>query len=462
MDTFFVGRQKEREFLSRSFKENASSFIPVYGRRRVGKSRLILEFLKDKQGVYFVGKKSPASLQIKEFLAESAQALNEPVLARISAENWREAFISLWDQWKRNEKLVIALDEFQWIAQTSPEILSIIQELWDRKWRDSGKIFLILCGSYMGFMEKKVLGRESPLFGRRTGQILLQPFSYREAGLFHPHYSIVDKARVWFLCGGIPLYLGAFSERCSVEMNIRNLFLDEHAFLFREAEYLLREELREVEHYHAVLMAMAAGACSASDIAQKSLVQERVLNYYLQNLMSLGYVARKFPLIGLNPSQKKVRYIIADPLLRFWFRFVYPNMSHVILHGSDSAFVQLVKPDLEQYSGYCFENLCREALGFIYRKEGVAANYAIGEYWDKQVQIDVVGYREDNVTDLCKCKWSPLRSVQPAAKEIVQKTPLYPNARNASINLRIFVRSRPKRMPPNNSVVIHSLQDLYE
>jgi AAA+ ATPase superfamily predicted ATPase len=166
--------------------------------------------------------------------------------------------------------MILVFDEFQWLVEKSPELPSVLQELWDRHWSKSGRMFLILCGSYIGFMEREVLGKKSPLYGRRTGQIFLKPFGYRDAALFHPHASLVQRAATYFICGGIPLYLRYFEAGRSVLQNIEHLMLNEQAALYREPDLLLREELREVEKYYMILMALAGGALPSRDIARKA------------------------------------------------------------------------------------------------------------------------------------------------------------------------------------------------
>ena len=252
----------------------------------------------------------------------------------------------------------------------SPELPSILQEKWDRHWKKAGNIVLILCGSYVGFMEREVLGRRSPLFGRRTAQILLRPFGYREAAGFHPGYSVVDRARTYFLCGGIPYYLQFFSDRVSVEKNIERQLLEEHAALYREPDFLLREELREMESYHAVLLAIAAGDRTVRAISKKTEIGERSLHYYLKQLTELGYVHRRYPMTGRRTVGRTVRYDLDDPLLRFWFRFVFPNSSYGIQMGPARAFRDRIRPNLPSYFGSCFERLCQEALPRLYQREG--------------------------------------------------------------------------------------------
>lgn len=384
--------------------------LPAARCRRVGKSELILHFLKDRPGVYFLGKQAPTAMQIGEFLGEAAVVLEEPLLAGLAAESWAAAFDAVVSRWRSDRKLVLALDEFQWIVGASPELPSVLQERWDRSWRRSGKVLLILCGSYVGFMEREVLGKKSPLFGRRTAQILLRPFGYRDAALFHPRYSRIDQARTYFLCGGIPLYLNRFADSRSIEANIAAELLAEYAPLYREADFLLREELREVTLYYAILTAIAAGRCTVQDIARQAGQDPRTLSYYLQQLIELGYVERRYPLTGEPPSARAAA--TTSPIL-----FSASGSVSSFPTPATSAIWELTPPCATSSGrtstlgfGLCFERLYREALPWLYRREGVTAAFEVGQYWSKSVQLDVVGLRNDGWTDLGECKWGPVRS----------------------------------------------------
>lgn len=457
----FIGRERELQVLASAWDGPRSAFIPIYGRRRVGKSELILHFLRDKPALYYLGKKAPAGLQLREFLKVASAALAEPLLASYSVDGWSEALDAVMA--RREGKLALVFDEFQWIVESSPELPSLLQERWDRQWQHSGDLLLILCGSYVGFMERKVLGRRSPLFGRRTAQILLRPFDYREAARFHPRYSLVDHARTYFVCGGIPLYLRMFSEGSSFETNLAAQLLDEHAALYQEPDFLLREELREVESYYAVLLAVAAGHTVVREIARISGIGSGSLPYYLKQLVELGYLARRHPLTGEKPSSRDVRYEISDPLLRFWFRFVFPDQSQLRRLGPERGYRERVKPQLDAYFGGCFERLCREALPRLYEREGIMAACEVGEYWSKTLQIDVVGLRDDGWTDLGECKWGKVRSALAVEREFEEKIASYPNRRNATLGRRIFTRrDPPARRAGRSETRWHSLADLYD
>ncbi len=291
-------------------------------------------------------------------------------------------------------------------------------------------------------MERELLGRKSPLFGRRTGQIKLRPFNYLEAVEFHPRFSTADRFRAYAIGGGIPLYLAAFDDRLSIEQNITKHLIEETAALAREPAFLLREELRDLSAYQAVLVALAQGKGNPSHLAKVTGIESRSLNYYLATLVELGYVQRRYPVTEGKPVARTVRYALEDPLLRFWFRFVFPHQSLLRSLGPQQGFAELIRPELAAYFGRCFERLCREALPFLYAAEGVRTAFMVGEYWDLNVQIDVVGLRQDNWTDLGECKWGEVASFAALVAELGEKVRHYPNPRNASIGRRLFVRAQ--------------------
>jgi uncharacterized protein len=461
----FVGRREELVTLEEAWTGPRSAFIPIYGRRRTGKSRLIVEFAVDKPAIYHVGKRAPAGLQRREFLALAAAALQEPLLAQVTTESWAEIFRLVEERWKGPGKLLLALDEFQWTVESSPELPSVLQEAWDRRWQKSGKVMLILCGSYLGFMEREVLGKKSPLFGRRTAQIFLRPFGYREAAQFHPGWSAVDHAQAYFVCGGLPAYLECFDRARSIEQNLAANFFRENGPLAREPDFLLHEELRDVANYHAVLHAMAAqGETTNGGIARAAGIGDRALHYYLSTLMDLGYVRRRHPLHGATPTARETRYAVADPLLRFWFRFVYPNLSRILMLGPERSVRELVRPGWDAFCGESFERLCREAIPHLQTEEKVAAPATVGEYWAKDVQIDVVSLREDNCTELGECKWGSVRSSTALRAELTAKVAAFPNRRAATIRLRFFTRERIRPAAATEGAALeswHHLTGLY-
>lgn len=436
----FVGRERELEGLRRQYESAAGAFVPIYGRRRLGKSELITRFMRDRPGLYYVGKEAPAQLQLRGFMQAAAHAVGDSLLGHVRPAGWREALQLVVERYTGSEKLIIALDEFQWTVAASPELPSTLQELWDREWQESGRVMLILCGSQVGFMEREVLGSRSPLFGRRTAQIRLRPFDLREARRFHPEWSLTDVARARFLCGGIPLYLRALRRDRSIPANIQANFLDELAPLRHEADFLLREELREIPVYHAVLTALATGSAPLRELATATGQPKQNLSYHLDRLVDLGYVRRRYPLSGARPAARHVRFTLRDPLLRFWFRFVFPNIDFLATMGPARTFETRIAPHLPAWFGSCFEELAREALPYFYAADDLTAAFEIGEYWDKTLQIDLVSLRDDGWTDIGECKWGRIRSPKQVAEELARKVTAWPNKRGDTIGRWVFAR----------------------
>lgn len=457
--TSFVGRGAELQLLDAQWRAPGGAFVPVYGRRRIGKTELLRRFLSRRRGLLHVGKVAPAALQLREFLEVAARALDEPLLADLAVDSWQKAIETVVGRWKGPGKLVLVFDEFQWTAQASPELPSVLQALWDGAWRRKGQVMLVLCGSYLGFMEREVLGEKSPLFGRRTAQVHLQPFDFGEARQFLPRASVEQQALAWFLTGGVAQYLGAMSDGLSFRHNVERLVLDEFAPLYREPEFLLREELRDVGNYHAVLMAIAAGARSPRDISRIGGVEERTLHYHLEQLVQLGYVARRFPLSGAKPRRTDVRFVLEDALLRFWFRFVFPHRSQLAQLTPSEAFERLVAPNLEAWAGDGFERLCRRELPRLLAAEGVRALVEVGSWWSAEAQVDVVGIRDDGVTELGECKWGSV-SASALQRELDRRVAAFPNVRRHALRRHAFVKAWRGKPPPG--VELHRLVDLAE
>lgn len=459
----FVGRDRELGFLEDAYRGKKSAFIPIYGRRRVGKSELIRRFSSEKPTIYLIGKRMAKEYMIGEFLKTAAMTLGKSILAEISAPDWKSALELVLTEWKSNpeKKLILAFDEFQWTTETSPELPSILQEFWDRDWQHENTVMLILCGSYIGFMEREVLGRKSPLFGRRTGQILLSPFNYREIREFVPNYSLSDQAKAYFLCGGIPLYLKLLNDSESIPQNIADGFLNEYSPFARELDFLLREEFREPMHYQAILMAIGSNLLSNSQISQKTQIPSSKLSYYLNHLLELGYISKKYPLTPHSSSNvKATRYVIEDPLLRFWFALIFPQLSSARIHPKN-FMTSWLTPRLDAFFGRAFESLCREAMAFILLEENIQSSFEIGEYWNKEVQIDLVVARQDHLIMIGECKWGHPGPAKNLLQSLEEKAAKYPNQRGETIVRMLFTKT-PLKLPETKTAPrSFTLEDLY-
>ena len=454
----FIGREEEIAALERHYASPRSELLPLYGRRRVGKTELLTRVSHDKPTVFFTANAKLPTAQISSFMRAAVDWLRVSDLAEAAPTDWETGFRQVLRAAPRDRKLLLILDEFQWACQSSPELPSVIQRLWDHEWQHEGRLMLVLCGSYIGFMEREVMGGRSPLYGRRTGSLKLEPFNFLEAARFHPRWSVEEQARAYFVCGGIPAYLRRLDSDLSVEQNIAKEFFGRDAFFQNEPELLLREELSEVSQAMSILEAVALGRRAQGDIARSVGLTSNALAPHLKNFVQLGYLERVVPLTPNGAPRTAVVYRIADPLLRFWFRFVESRLSSLRRYSPSQAFEQLVAPQWEAYCGEAFDRLCREALPLLYEQEGVGGRFSVGEYWDRQSQIDVVGLRSDGWVDLGECRWPADASVAGAARELATRAAHYP-AEGLTTGLRLFVRSKPRDTPPG--IRVHALRDLH-
>ncbi len=453
----FIGRQAELDVLEQEYRRaEGGALVPIYGRRRVGKTELIRQFVRNKSAVFFTAKDAPQHVLIRDFLTEASMCYGKPIPT--DAPSWKTAITLATTPWRKQQRLILIFDEIQRAARENDELLHTLQELWDHDWKRNPRLMLIPCSSYMGYVERLIQSRGA-LFGRTTKVIHLRPLHYLEAAQFHPDFSSTEKAKAFFIAGGIPLYLNYFASG-SVEQNIIRHLLSEFSPLHREGEYLLREELRDLPRYFAILSAMATGSVRPKDIARAGGIEERGIAHFLRNLEGLGYIERKTPLQPEGES-KIVRYRLADSFLRFWFRFLFENLSMIQHLGPGEAFEKLISPHLEAYFGGCFETFCRDRLLEIYlERENIPGKSEVGEYWTDKVQIDVVGRRGDGWIDLGECKWGPVHSLPAVLAELESKIPEYRNPKKAPLGRRLFLHHKPASKAPINAI-IHTLDEFY-
>jgi AAA+ ATPase superfamily predicted ATPase len=454
----FIGRSVELDLLNREYRGDKGSFVPVFGRRRVGKSQLLVEFAHGKPLLYFTAMQSTNAQNLVAFGRQAAKLTGIQSLA--TAADWETLLQDTVAGWRSAERRILVIDEIQWAVQAAPELPSLIQRLWDHDWQHRKDLMLILCGSQFGFFRDQILLAGSPLYGRRTAHINLQPFELQEAGQFHPNLSHEDRAQIYFITGGIPYYLQKFEEE-SVRTNIVRNFLSPQADLATEADFLLYEETKLVPMAKAVLSAIADGNVRYSDIAEATGRESNGLAYHLEPLEEIGFIKKKYPVSPQPASRKLVRYEISDPFLRFWFRFFSRQYDAEAIANPDGFFQDQIQPQLESYWGTCWERLCRRQLPRIYEKEGITCHAEIGEFWAaKTVQIDLVSLRGDKRIELGECRWRHVRSLPALAQELDQKMTHFPNPKGVSMGRRLFVRSYQGAVLGDCRV--HTLGDLYK
>ncbi len=400
----FVNRERELASLEQAYASDNAELYVLYGRRRVGKTELLREFCRGKRHVFFVADLGTEA----QALAELTRQISQLAFGRTDAigafPTWDAAF-ELLAQLARDERLVVVLDEFTYLIGPNPAVPSILQRLWDITLKDT-RLMLVLCGSYVGMMERHVLAYRSPLYGRRTAQWHLQPFTFVEATGLLGGLNPADQLRAYGILGGVPAYLLQFETRRSLLDNVEQRILTTGTFLYDEPRFLLLQELGEPHRYFAVLEAIAAGKTRLNEIAQAAGLAVTSVPFYLTTLRELGLVARDVPATETQPhkSRRGVHRLL-DNYFRFWFRFVYPNRS--LLERSEAGQVRgRIAGELDLFLGQPFEEICREHVWRLSREERLAFTpRTVGSWWNEREQIDVVAIGDSDIL-LGECKWS--------------------------------------------------------
>lgn len=403
----FSGRKKELKYLQNRYESNKSEFVVLYGRRRIGKTELLKQFALDKNHIFYSAIETVDKSQLEMF---SKELLKGSELENYidSFKSWEEAFKFLADKSKK-ERILIIIDEFPYMVNGNSSIPSILQNIWDLNLKNS-KLMLVLCGSSMSFMEKELLSVKNPLYGRLTGNYKVEEFSiYETAELLH-ELSFEEVVQYYGIFGGVPHYLVQINMKESFYYNLSSVALERGSILFNEVEFLLRQELREVMSYFAVIQAVALGSTTLNEIEQKSSIDRTKLTYYLNNLIELGILEKEYPVtmpIKQKAKSRKGLYYLKDSYFRFYFTYMFPYMSELIDSGSDYIVEKIIKPDMNRFLGATFEKVCKQFLIKLKAEGNSPFHFVlIGRWWDKSEEVDIVAFDENNNMLLGECKWT--------------------------------------------------------
>ena len=338
------------------------------------------------------------------------------------------------------KRFILAIDEYPYVARSSKSLASTLQLLID-KYKDTSKLMLILCGSSMSYMEDEVLAYKSPLYGRRTAQMKIFPFSFDEACRYLKNYSDEDKALAYGIVGGTPQYLLQMDDRLSIEDNIKNTYLNPISFLYEEPTNLLKQEVREPAIYTAIITAIAVGASRMSDISNKVGEDSNICANYLKSLINLGIVKKETP-YGEKTSRKSI-YSIEDNMFRFWYRFV-PNNNSVIMRGAADIVYRRIEPQLSEYMGAVFEEICKQYLWKLLLNGNSPVEFSeLGRWWGKdpiekkQTEIDIMGEQDKKTALFGECKWTNEKVDLGVLETLIKRSKLF-----SYINVHLFLFSR--------------------
>jgi AAA+ ATPase superfamily predicted ATPase len=406
--------------MSKVLPVSGTHMLVMYGRRRVGKTELLKHYYADRPHVYFMGAQSASALHVRGLSERIGQLWNDRYLLQSAPSEW-EGLLGYLSQQSRPLDLI--LDEFPYLCEADPSLPSLLQRFWDEHARER-ELRLTLCGSSVSFMEDRVLSERSPLFGRRTAQMLLRPMTLWDIGEFLPSYSRSQLVEAYACVGGIPAYLAKLGPSQTIRENVREQILDPWSYLYEEPRLLLQQELREPRIYFSVLSAIAGGRTRLNEIAQDCQMPGATVGRYLDQLIRLHLVERRVPVTERLHNSRKGLYRIQDPFLRFWFRFVQANLSELEYSRSDEVYATKIAPEMNHFVAPVFEEVCRQWLGrnphiLPFRPERV------GAWWDREHEVDVVAYDGENVL-FGECKWSENPVTGAALQQLVRNSAAVP------------------------------------
>lgn len=411
-NNIFIGRKKELKLLEELYNSQKFEMLILHGRRRIGKSYLLNHFSKKYQNntVFFTADKSAEKSNVKSFCEELNNVLKFGTFLN-SFETWKDVF-SFFKDIELKQRLVIIIDEFTYLHSSNPAFDSILQNAIDRVLKQKN-IFLILCGSEVSTIEDIIDDSTKPLYGRKTAELKLEPFSYLEAKEFFPKYSNEEALTVYSILGGTPLYLSLFDDGLSIRENIIKNCLSTTGYLFNEVENLLRMELKETSFYKNIMLAINSGASNLNTIRDKVGEDSAKISKYISVLINLGYIKKEIP-CGEKDRIRNTLYSISDNYFAFYFAFIFKHRN--ILNGFISPEIfyekEMTNEKLNAFIGKRFEDICKAYLKQqFYLGKMPFYPQEIGRWWGnnpilkKQEEIDILALDDENAI-ICECKYT--------------------------------------------------------
>lgn len=401
----FIGRESELKTLDREFNRG-SGFVVIYGRRRVGKTTLIKEFIKNKDAMYFLATEELEIGNMKRFTNTLAEYSKQDYLKNASFSDWEDLF-KIFATYKPDAKKVLVIDEFQYLVNVNSAFATIFQRIWDEILIDKN-VMVILCGSLISMMMTQVLSYSSPLYGRRTAQIRLSPLKFTDIMKSNTNKSFEQLVEVYSVTGGVPKYFDFFDNDEPLIENIEREVLQKGGFLYEEPVFLLEKEVKELVSYFSIMKNIAAGNHKVSQLAGILEMPSNALSPYLKTLMDLDLVEKRIPVTEKQPEKsRKGLYFVNDHFIEFWFRFVYAYKGELELENTEYVLGKIKKSFIEKHVSFVYEDVCRELLSMLCSEGKI--NFIpskIGSYWGSNIEIDVVALDEERKKVLLgECKY---------------------------------------------------------
>ncbi len=443
----FIDRNNEIDYLRNKYSGEKAELIVIYGRRRIGKTYILQRFLQEVGGLYLLAEESENV--ILDFSERLAEFFNDSFLIENPIRTWRAFFTYLGERAK-NERVVVVIDEVQYIVKIHKNFLSVLQKYWDTQLAN-GKIMLILCGSLVSFMEG-IMSYSSPIYGRRTGGWEVKEMHYYDCAKFH-NLQRERVIEIYSVFGGVPQYWSDYNPEKGFWENLRDLIIQKGAKYHDEPRYLLKMELRDIARYFSILRAIASGYATFGKIADKSGIDTNSLGKYLSVLENLNYVEVEYS-IG---SRRGGIYRIKDNLFNFWFRFIYPHRSEIEMNID---IVPRIKRDFNLYVGERFEGIAKEFLMKMNAEGKLPDIYTeFGRWWHKGEEIDIVAVGEKSLL-IAEVKWKDMeeQDIKRIIAKLEKKRLNLPIQRETTYYCVIARKIKNKKLDEN--IWLYDLSDL--
>lgn len=419
----FINRESELSHLEEDYAKDVPRFIVLYGRRRIGKTALIEEFAKGKKDfIYFLADQQTQTQQIESFKQQVYEYIHDDFLQKTRFDNWDQFFSYLTKILPKDKRFIIGIDEITYLIKSAPAFLSILQKYWDTFFSKT-KIFLIVSGSLVGMMIREVLNYDSPLYGRRTSQIHLKAFDFKNASIFLKNFAIEERVTLYSIIGGVAKYLLMIEER-NIGDFISKKIIEKEGFFYQEGIFLLSQEFKNPNVYLSILKAIALGHTKLNEISNFAGIESKKITRYLDVLHEIGIVSRQVPVTEDPMKFRKGVYCIEDNFLEFWFRFVLPNRSRIELRDT-KYLLDNILDSLPDYASTTFESIGSEFLQGMGRSGKLPATFTHwGKWWDRMNEIDIVALNNDTLDILfCECKWKKRKADTDLIKHLLDKAP---------------------------------------
>jgi len=399
----FINRNRELKTLEDEYRKTTASFTVIYGRRRVGKTALISEYIRNKKHIYIYATEGNIAQQLRGF-TKQIKRLAPPTLAKhLVFDTFSDAFEFLATL-RLDEKLILVIDEYQNLCKLEQGFSSSLQRVWDL-YLSHIPLHLILCGSVLSMMHSEVLAYNAPLYGRRTTNIHLKALDFQYIKSFLPTVSKEEQMKIFASFGTIPKYLNEYNPTESFFDNIQNKILDKNAYLYSEGNFLLKQELSDTGTYFAILESISKSNTKVGTIASNLSRPVTSLMPYLKKLVELDILQKEVPITETNPLKSKLgRYKIKDKFLNFWFYYVYKNYNYLEVNQIDVVLDELKLNFNDRFVSFAFEDYLIEDMLLHYDRYFSFRPHKIGRWWNNKEEIDIIAFDDNNIC-FVECKW---------------------------------------------------------